>query len=321
VVRTLVISDLHLGQEGGVSVLTRPRPLEILLGAIPGYDRLVLLGDTIELQEVGASDSVPVAEPILRAIGAALGPDREVLLVPGNHDHLLIREWTLARGESLAREDVVPLDATPLLARVVSWLAPAKVEVRYPAVWLTDRVWAVHGHHLNHYLVPVSSFGVLHPRHRQERDSPRRPFEFEYLPSSLPRPGMRDGLPPPRWHDHVLPKQLSPVMSRLLDAQMRRHALPAMAQAAHALETDADYVIFGHVHRLGPLARDRTSQWLGWDRRQQLLNTGSWRYEPVVSHRTHPPHPYWPGGAVVIAEDGVPRPLGLLDACSEDDFR
>ncbi len=33
-VRTLVISDIHLGQGGGISVLTRPRPLAALLDAL-----------------------------------------------------------------------------------------------------------------------------------------------------------------------------------------------------------------------------------------------------------------------------------------------
>jgi len=318
--RTLVISDLHIGQTGGVSVLTRPRPLEILLQTLANYDRLVLLGDTVELQESTAKSSFPIAEPILRSVGEALGRDREILFIPGNHDHLLIRDWAREQGESLAREAQVPADANPLLAEVVSWLGADRVQVRYPGAWLADRVWATHGHHLNHYLRPISSVGLLHPRHRRRPADPSAPADYEYIADSLATPRLRNGLPPARWHDHAMPEQLAPAMGRVLDLQMRRHSLPAMAHAAHALGVDADYVIFGHVHRLGPMATDQQSQWHGIDGAQRLINTGSWRFEPVVSHGRWATRAYWPGGAVTIDEDGVPRPLELLADLDESIF-
>jgi UDP-2,3-diacylglucosamine pyrophosphatase LpxH len=318
--RTLVISDLHIGQTGGVSVLTRPRPLEILLRTLANYDRLVLLGDTVELEESTRRTSFPIAEPILRSVGEALGRDGEILLVPGNHDHVLVRDWARAQGRSLAREAQVPADASPLLAEVVSWLGADRVQVRYPGVWLADRVWATHGHYLNHYLRPVSSVGLLHPRHRRRPAEPLVPAEYEYIADSRATRRILSGLPPARWHDHALPERLAPVMGRVLDLQMRRHSLPAMAQAAHALGVDADYVIFGHVHRLGPRATDQQSQWHGADGTRRLINTGSWRFEPVVSHGPWATRDYWPGGAVAIHEDGVPRPLELLADLDESIF-
>ncbi len=72
---------------------------------------------------------------------------------------------------------------------------------------------------------------------------------------------------------------------------------------------------------VGPLQSDDATAWVGVDGHQRLINTGSWRYEPVISHRTHPPHPYWPGGAVSIGDDGRPESLGLLDDLSEADIR
>jgi hypothetical protein len=36
-------------------------------------------------------------------------------------------------------------------------------------------------------------------------------------------------------------------------------------------------------------------------------------YEPLLLHRARPPHPYWPGGAIVIEDDSAPRAIGLLD--------
>ena len=47
--RTLVISDLHLGARVRNSVLTSREPLERLLAALDDVDRLVLLGDVVEL--------------------------------------------------------------------------------------------------------------------------------------------------------------------------------------------------------------------------------------------------------------------------------
>jgi hypothetical protein len=45
----------------------------------------------------------------------------------------------------------------------------------------------------------------------------------------------------------------------------------------------------------------------------RIANTGSWVYEPVLLHRVAPPHPYWPGGAIRLAEGGEPEAIGLLD--------
>ena len=66
---TLVISDLHLGSRLRHDVLTQPEPLHRLLGALEGIERLVLLGDVVELLEKRAERAMDIAEPILRLIG------------------------------------------------------------------------------------------------------------------------------------------------------------------------------------------------------------------------------------------------------------
>jgi 3',5'-cyclic AMP phosphodiesterase CpdA len=81
-VRILVISDLHLGSRLGRDVLRYPEPLAALLGALEDVDRLVLLGDVVELMEGRASRAMAIAEPVLRTIGTAMGRDREIVLVP-----------------------------------------------------------------------------------------------------------------------------------------------------------------------------------------------------------------------------------------------
>ena len=99
----------------------------------------------------------------------------------------------------------------------------------------------------------------------------------------------------------------------LLGTQMRRASIPALARVVHRLGADAEWVVFGHVHRCGPLPGDDPEEWRGPGGRPRLLNTGSWVYEPLLVHRASPPHPYWPGGAVLLEQGREPRPLGLLD--------
>jgi UDP-2,3-diacylglucosamine pyrophosphatase LpxH len=316
-VRTLVISDLHLGQGGGISVLTRPRPLAKLLEALDRHDRLVLLGDSIEMQESHPEQSFSVAEPVMRAIAEHLGEDKQVVIVAGNHDHTLLSDWAREVGPSLERENLVPPDAGPWLERFVSWFEATRVEVHYPGIWLGEGIWATHGHYLNHYLRPTSSVGL----YSKGSIEPATPAETEYVaggPHDVPH--LRDGMLPERWIDRHLPKRLAPLSALLLDRQMQRHTLPAMLAVVQSLSVEADYVLFGHVHRRGPRERDDASRWSGAEGRPRLLNTGSWRYEPVVVRGLDGRASYWPGGAISIGEDGVPRSVGLLDGLSEKEL-
>ncbi len=317
-------------------MLRRPEALEALLGAVEGVDRLVLLGDVIEFLEARPARAMEVAEPVLRALGARLGSGREVILVPGNHDNELVRPWVRARGTALGVDSQVPLDATPMLARVTSWLEPARVRVNYPGVWLGERVWATHGHYLDRHLLPESAFGIARGLlGRLPRDG-ARPVEYEraggpsltrleaFLTRWLPRPlaAWFDDLAEvlrvttmPAVPRRALGHQIAPLTAMLLGAQMRRASIPALARVVHRLGIDADWVIFGHVHRRGPLPGDDLRRWRGPTAQPRILNTGAWVYDPPLVHRARPPHPYWPGGAVLLddADGGAPRAIGLLD--------
>ncbi|MGC9221099.1 MAG: metallophosphoesterase [Solirubrobacteraceae bacterium] len=311
--RTLVISDLHLGQGGGISVLTRPAPMRALTAAVTRHDRLVLLGDVLEMQEANAERSLRVAAPVLAEIAAAVGDRGELWVVPGNHDHLLIQQWAEAQGERLGLADEVPLDASRMLASLCASLSATNVSVFYPGVWLSPRVWATHGHHLANYLRPMSSWG-LHPRRADW--GPATVAALEPAAASR-REHVQDGLPAPRWTDRLIPIPLAPVSSRLLGRQMLRHSLPAFATCLQALAVDADHVVFGHVHRRGPREGEDPQRWRVAASGPRLANTGSWRFEPVVSHGLDARSNYWPGGAVTIGEDGIPHSIGLLDGFSE----
>jgi predicted phosphodiesterase len=336
--RTLVVSDLHLGARLRHDVLLMPEPRRRLLAALESVDRLVLLGDIVELAEGRAQQAMDAAQPVLRAIGEHLGPEREVILVPGNHDRQLVLPWVLGAGRRLAVDAAIPRGATPLLDRLTSWLAPARVRVQYPGVWLSETVWATHGHYLDRHLLPESTFGVARGLlGRLPRDG-AQPIDYEvaggpsltrmeaFLTRSLPRPlaelvedllELARAASMPRVPVHVLPRLLSPAMapltSMLLGLQMRRASIPALARVVHRLGVEADWVVFGHVHRLGPLPEDQPARWNGPGGRPRVVNTGSWCYEPLLVHRAAFSHPYWPGGAVVLDDDGEPRAVGLLE--------
>jgi hypothetical protein len=105
---------------------------------------------------------------------------------------------------------------------------------------------------------------------------------------------------------------LSPLTASAVDLQMRHAALPALLTVLRRLGVAADTVIFGHVHRLGPQAGDSPGDWRP-EHGPQVLNTGSWLYEPLLIDRTQPPHPYWPGGAIRIESGHPPRAVNLLE--------
>src|SRR4051812_39202373 len=127
--RTLVVSDLHLGTRLGRDVLRNPDARAPLLAALDGVDRLVLLGHTVELLEGRPRSALAVAGPVLRSLGRALGPDTEVVVVPGNHDRELIHRWLRAHAGDLGLDTIVPHDAGPELSAVVDWLGPERVTV------------------------------------------------------------------------------------------------------------------------------------------------------------------------------------------------
>ncbi len=311
-------------------MLTRPEPLRRLLSALDGVDRLVLLGDTVELAEGRPQHALHVAAPVLGAIGATLGPEREVLIVPGNHDRALIYGWPRSRGAALGVADRVPLGATAALARMAQALEPARVSAHYPGVWLSERVWATHGHYLDRHLVPESAVGIARGLLRRHPRDEALPLHYERTrgPSLsrasrwMPRPlaALLDDLSElvratlaPRVSRRLLHRRTAPLAALLLGAQMQGASIPALARVVHRLGIDAEWVLFGHVHRLGPLPGDDPRRWRGPGGGPRIANTGSWLYEPLLVHRARPPHPYWPGGAVLLEDGADPRAFGLLD--------
>jgi len=340
-VRTLVVSDLHLGSVTGRDVVRRPAALAALCAAVAGVDRLVLLGDTVELAEGRPRRALAVAREPLGEVAAALGRGRDVVIVPGNHDHALVRPYLRglrARGKPLGLATRIPVRSSPVLAELAGILRPGRVRVQYPGAWLAPGIYAHHGHYADRHLLPrargVLARGPLVP----VPDTDAKPEDYERaggpsvgamgaaLSVELPDPlaELLDQATGALQHATLsaLPyagrllrtEALAPLGAGALGWQFRRAGLPAMATVAAGLGLRARHLIFGHLHRGGPRAGDVPEEWTALDGRLALHNTGSWVYEPLLLSGVRPPHPYWPGGAVLLDGDGSPpRWVSLLD--------
>ena len=149
------------GQRLGADLLRRPELRAPLLEAVADADRLVLLGDVLELRHGPARDALAVARPFFEDLGRALA-GCDLVVTAGNHDHALIEPWLARRSEEdepapLGVEQLLhPAQVSPMLARIAEWAAPTRVVVAYPGLWLRPDVYATHGHYLDcHLTVPT----------------------------------------------------------------------------------------------------------------------------------------------------------------------
>jgi hypothetical protein len=157
-VATAIVSDLHLGTVSGADLARRPRALERLLAVADEADRLVVLGDLLELRERPIAAVLEDVTPVLAALGTATA-GKPVVLVPGNHDHQLVAPALelarLAGAGPLPLTGEYPPAPGDLAARVAALMPDSELTIAYPGVWLRDDVFATHGHYLDaHLTVP-----------------------------------------------------------------------------------------------------------------------------------------------------------------------
>jgi hypothetical protein len=349
-VNTAVISDLHLGAVSGADVARRPEAIERMASALSGADRLVVLGDLLELRERRADEVLELAAPVLAALGGAL-EGRPIVIAPGNHDYELVSpalEGARLDGLDLAREGTYDADAGPLSRRVAAMLAPAQVSLAYPGLWLRDDVWATHGHYADlHLTVPrvesIFAHGVGRMVGTGERDVSLETYEATVAPvyafshaiaqSSPAQRAIRGGNTSREvWTKAVgggaagfaLGKVAIPAAVGVLNhlgigrfradisaLELRRGGLRAMGQVTHDLGVDAAHVVFGHTHRAGPLPGEIE----GWWPRDglRLHNTGSWMLEAAFSADEGPANPYWPGRVTWVRDEGPPAFENVLE--------
>jgi hypothetical protein len=156
-VPTAVISDLHLGALNDADMLRRPDALERLVDSLARADRVVLLGDTLELRERPVAALLEVVRPIFERLAPVLA-GKPVALVPGNHDHQLGEPWLARerlRGRPLQPENVwrvPPGDDHGPAGVLASWMPRSEVTLSYPGLRLDDGTYATHGQYLDVYL-------------------------------------------------------------------------------------------------------------------------------------------------------------------------
>ena len=160
--RTAVISDLHLGKAASHDLVSQPAIRARLLERLAGADRLVLLGDVVELREGPLAGAMKAAQPFFEELGEAWA-GKPVTLVCGNHDYQLaapLLERTALDGGAgtLTIETTLAphADSDTPTGRIAAWLERSDFTLAYPGTWVRPDVYATHGHYMDwHGTVPT----------------------------------------------------------------------------------------------------------------------------------------------------------------------
>jgi len=238
------------------------------------------------------------------------------------------------------------------LARVAELLAPARVTAAYPGLWLREDVYATHGQYLDlHLTVPTIErlgAGVMRRVVALDSAAPSCAEDYEAVLAPIyawvhaiaqradpERSGVLHGGSVRGWQALTGPGRrrlrgratalvwpgvvaglnragLGPLRPELTGEALRRAGLRAMGEVCARTGVTADWVIFGHTHRAGPLPGDDAAEWRT-PHGGRLLNSGCWVNEPAFLGSDPARSPYRPGFAVVVQDDGPPRLVNLLD--------
>jgi predicted phosphodiesterase len=365
--RTLVVSDLHLGAGSGADVLRRPLARAALIDALQDVERLVLLGDVLELRHGPRRDALAAARPFFEEVGRAFA-GREVVVVAGNHDHALAESWLRRRDESPMAEPLgleqrfSAQEASAMLAALASWARPARLSAAFPGLWLRPDVYATHGHYLDcHLTIPTMErlgIGITARALRRPTDGFATPADYEAVTAPVfawidavarqapTGPALNGQTTVRAWRalagerggsgldlrSRALAGAFPFAVAALNRAgigsfkadistdELRRAGLRAMGEVAARLGLGDAHVIFGHTHRAGPRPADIAAEWRG-PAGARLINAGCWMYDSYFLTANPGESPYWPGGAVLVEDDGPPTLLRLLDDRSSSELR
>jgi UDP-2,3-diacylglucosamine pyrophosphatase LpxH len=355
-VRTAIVSDLHLGSGFGEDLLRDAAIRRVLFDQLESADRLVLLGDALELRELPLADVLTAARPFFEELGEAMA-GRPVILVPGNHDHRLaepLLEQLALQGTPLELEHRAE-PAGEATTRIATWLGGAEMQIAYPGIWLRDDVYATHGHYMDcHMSLPRLECIAAAATMRALRPLPERPDPIDYerilrpvygltyglaqggvarraaRPSErawqtasgrsgsgrIRRTALRAAVPATIWG---INRVLHAEFSANLSAGSISHSgVAAATELSKRLRIEAAHTITGHTHRGGP--HEGETEW-PLPGGGKLHNTGSWVFSSAFHHPGTPPGPYWPGTLTWLDEDGPPSRVRLLHEHSRDELR
>jgi hypothetical protein len=357
--------------------------------ALADVERLVLLGDVLELRHGPRRDALAAARPFFEDLGRAFA-GREIIVVAGNHDHALVESWLRRRDESpvaepLALEQRIPAEeASSMLATLASWAVcprtgePARISVAFPGLWLRPDVYATHGHYLDcHLTIPTMErlgIGMTARALRRPTDAFATVGDYEAVTAPVfawidavarqaPTGATLNGQSTVRvWRalagrgngrsgidlrGRALAGAFPFAVAALNRAglgffnadistkELRRAGLRAMGEVASRLGLGDAYVIFGHTHRAGPLPDDIGAEWRGGHGRTdvalgspeatrsgaRLINAGCWTYDSYFVTANPGESPYWPGGSVLVEDDGPPLLRRLLESHSAEELK
>jgi hypothetical protein len=358
--RTAIVSDLHLGSAFGEDIARDAEIRRPLLDEIRTADRLILLGDILELREKPLAATLDSGRPFFEELGEAMA-GRHVVLVPGNHDHRLaeplLEELALGR-RPLELEHHAPPRSDP--ARLLAgWLGDAALDLAYPGIWLRDDVYATHGHYMDcHMSLPrlecVAAAVIM--RLFGPVPSPAGPFDYERilrpvygLSYSLAQSELAQRATRPSERAWRAISARNGASGRIRRAA-RRAAIGAGVPASvwgvnRLLRSEFDPVLtpeaiaasgvaaatelgerlgVGGVHLItGHTHRGGPGEEDGaWPLPGggSLHNTGSWVFASAFHHPGTPPGPYWPGTVTWLEDDAPPRRVRLLADRSREDL-
>jgi hypothetical protein len=350
--RTAIVSDLHLGSADGEDLGRDPAMRRVLLEEIRDADRLVLLGDVLELRQLPMARVLETVRPFFEELGEAMA-GRRVILVPGNHDHRLaeplLDEVALAGGKLGLEHRGLP--AGEPATRIAGWLGKAELGIAYPGLWLRDDVYATHGHYMDcHMSLPrlecVAAAAVMRaggqpPELASPADYERILRPIYGLAYALAETGLAPGATVP-----------SERAWRAISGRHRKggRARKAAAKAAVSAGVPGSVWLLNRLFRAGfdadfsptAIARSGIDAATEMSRRLRveaahtitghthrggpeeadaewplpgggrLHNTGSWVYADAFHHPGAPPGPYWPGTVTWVEDEGPPRRVRLL---------
>jgi predicted phosphodiesterase len=249
----------------------------------------------------------------------------------------LEQEWSVRPGDGLA-------------GRLAAWMPDTEVSVAYPGMRPRPDVYVTHGHYLDIYLsVPrLEALAAALMARLSGRRDPRSVADHEAVLSPIyslldslaqsATPGaLRSGTVVSRkvWARVngtreggaaglllgrvAIPGAVAMLnragvghfRSDLTGEELRRSGLRAMRAVVAGTGIEADYVIFGHTHRAGPLPGDDPAEWdLGGG--SLLVNSGTWFHEPVLLGEAAESSPYFPGTVVRLGDEGPPELTSAL---------